>query len=106
MRGLRLEPAEHFGKPAICGRRDGLRLHYGRSRNGRRLSGRDAFDHGFLPRLFASSFYLGDDIRFLRPFDQIERGRHRLALVQVVVAQALDRVVRRFEVACSAPAAR
>ena len=62
-------------------------------------AGRDALDRGFLPRLLRFFLHLLDGIGLLGLPDEIEAQRQRLALVQVVVAQALDRVVRRFEMA-------
>ena len=98
--GLRLEPRKHPVEPAIAGRYR-RRLHRRRSLGDdrRRLRRRDALDDRFLPRLLRFFLHLLRDVRLLRPRDHVERRRQRLALVQVVVAQPLDRIVGCFEMA-------
>ena len=62
-----------------------------------RLVGDDRLDRGFLPRLdrLVHRVRLGLLVGLL---DHLEAGRHVVHLVQLVVAQAVDRVVRRLEV--------
>ena len=100
-RRLIAEPCQHTGKPTALRRwRSGS--HHRRDcwhRHRRRLCGRNALDEGFLPRFLRLVLHLLGSIGFLRLRNEIERRGQWLALIEVLVPQALDRVIGRFQMA-------
>ena len=79
------EPSDDRRQPTLLSR--GFRHPFDGQR--RRLRGRDALDDGLGTRRFARLFLLRlDEILLFRTLHHVERCRQRLALVQIVVAQA------------------
>jgi hypothetical protein len=93
MRANRPSPAG--GAAAQPGQASARRLGHDR----RWLCGRNALDHRFLLGLLRFFLDLLRDVRLLGLLRQLEGRRQRLRLVEIVVAQSLDRVVRRLEMA-------